>query len=190
MTPTETSTNAKSVPILERSAKVPISSSPAGRATAKPAIHVATAGVRKRGCTLLNREGRRPSLDMANHTRACPIWKTRMEEIMPSKAPISTTRCVQCNRLLPVTWAIIRSVLTSGAALSIRECQGTSPVSTMATEIYKTVATTSVAMMPIGTSRCGFLNAAHQNHRDQHHDDEGREVEAEVPAGRIQGVAV
>ena len=35
--------------------------------------------------------GSRPSRDMANHTRAWPSWNTRIDEIMPSMAPISTT---------------------------------------------------------------------------------------------------
>ena len=37
------------------------------------------------------------SRDMANQTRAWPSWKTRMDEIMPSMAPISTTRRTQCS---------------------------------------------------------------------------------------------
>ena len=39
-------------------------------------------------------------------------------------------------------------------------CHGTSPVSTTATAIYSMVQTTSVAIMPIGTSRCGFLHSS------------------------------
>ena len=35
--------------------------------------------------------------------------------------------------------------------------QGTMPVSTAATAIYKTVQISKEAMMPIGKSRCGFL---------------------------------
>ena len=42
----ETSTNANSVPMLERFETVPMSSSPAGMPTTNPATHVATAGVR------------------------------------------------------------------------------------------------------------------------------------------------
>ena len=48
-------------------------------------------------------------------------------------------------------------LLTTGAASSSNRCHGTMPVSTTATEMYSTVQTTNVAMMPIGRSRCGFL---------------------------------
>src|SRR5579885_1220900 len=44
-----TRTKANSVPMLERSASVPISKIPAGTPTTMPAIHVATCGVLKRG---------------------------------------------------------------------------------------------------------------------------------------------
>ena len=48
-------------------------------------------------------------------------------------------------------------LLTTGAASSISEFQGTIPVSTTATAMYSSVHTISVAMMPMGRSRCGFL---------------------------------
>ncbi len=41
--------------------------------------------------------GSRPSRDMANQTRAWPSWKTRIEEIMPSRAPIRTKSRTQCK---------------------------------------------------------------------------------------------
>ena len=71
-TPSETSTNANRVPMLERSASVPMSNIPAGMATKNPATQVLMCGVRKRGWTLEKICGSRPSRDMANHTRACP----------------------------------------------------------------------------------------------------------------------
>jgi len=51
MTPAETRTKAKRVPMLDISAKVPTSKRPEGMATRKPATTVAKAGVRKRGWT-------------------------------------------------------------------------------------------------------------------------------------------
>ena len=75
MTPMETRTKAKSVPMLERSASVPMSKRPEGMATTKPATQVEKAGVRKRGWTLEKTLGSRPSRDMENHTRDWPIWR-------------------------------------------------------------------------------------------------------------------
>jgi len=48
ITPAETTMNANSVPIFDKSANVPISQIPAGIPTTRPAIHVLTCGVRKR----------------------------------------------------------------------------------------------------------------------------------------------
>ena len=47
-TPADTTINAKSVPIFDRSANVPISQMPAGIPTTNPATQVLTCGVRKR----------------------------------------------------------------------------------------------------------------------------------------------
>src|SRR5579871_3120790 len=58
---------------------------------------------------------------MANQTRACPIWKTSREEIMPMSAPMRTTR----RRL--DTWSFLR-VLTTGAASSSSVSHLTRPV--------------------------------------------------------------
>src|ERR1700722_2337902 len=69
-TPIETSTKAKSVPIFDKSASVPISSIPLGMATRKPATQVATAGGGYRGGTLPNQRGKSRSRDMANQTLA------------------------------------------------------------------------------------------------------------------------
>src|ERR1700679_2132673 len=49
ITPSETSTNANSVPMFDIAANVPTSNSPAGIATSTPATQVANAGVRNRG---------------------------------------------------------------------------------------------------------------------------------------------
>jgi hypothetical protein len=67
-----------------------MSNSPAGIPTANPATQVATSGVRNLGCTLPSTFGNNPSRDIANQTRACPIWNTSSDEIMPMIAPNST----------------------------------------------------------------------------------------------------
>ena len=75
---------------------------------------------------------------------------------MPIIAPNSTTSRTQCNVAEPVLSSSRFRLLTTGAASSINRCQGTIPVSTTATEMYSRVQTTSVAIMPIGKSRCGL----------------------------------
>src|SRR5579864_7368340 len=72
ITPSETSTNANSVPMFERSAASPISTKPAGMPTAKQAIQVDQCGVLNFGCTAEKSLGSRPSRDMAYQIRACP----------------------------------------------------------------------------------------------------------------------
>src|SRR5579862_6683128 len=72
ITPNETRTNAKSVPMLERSAASPISTNPAGMPTAKQAIQVDQYGVWNFGCTAEKSLGKRPSRDMAYQIRAWP----------------------------------------------------------------------------------------------------------------------
>src|SRR5712671_6959168 len=91
MTPSETKTKANSVPMLERSAASPISTSPAGIPTAKQAIQVDQCGVLYFGCTAENNFGNNPSRDMAYQIRACPYWNTSKEEIIPVNAPITIT---------------------------------------------------------------------------------------------------
>src|ERR1700730_13588553 len=72
ITPSETSAKANSVPMLERSAASPMSTSPAGVPTAKQAIHVDQCGVLYLGCTAENSLGSSPSRDIAYQMRACP----------------------------------------------------------------------------------------------------------------------
>src|SRR6266704_6048732 len=72
ITPSETSTNANNVPIFDRSAASPISTSPAGIQTAKHAIHVDQCGVLNLGWTAEKSLGRSPSRDMAYQIRAWP----------------------------------------------------------------------------------------------------------------------
>src|SRR6266436_6256222 len=72
MTPIDTRTKANRVPMLERSAASPISTSPAGIPTAKQAIQVDQCGVLYLGWTAENSFGKRPSRDMAYQIRAWP----------------------------------------------------------------------------------------------------------------------
>ena len=97
---------------------------------------------------------------MANQTRAWPSWKTRMDEIMPSMAPIRTISSTQ-RRLLPPGMSERRfSALTTGAPSPMIDCHGTMPLRTMATPPYRRVQATSVARMPKGKSRCGRLHSS------------------------------
>src|SRR5580704_13418377 len=68
ITPIDTSTNANSVPMFDISASEPTSNNPDGIATRIPATQVANAGVRNRGCTLLNASGSNLSRLIANQT--------------------------------------------------------------------------------------------------------------------------
>jgi len=71
-TPAETTMNANSVPMFERSANVSISQMPAGIPTTRPAIHVLTCGVSNFGWIFENNFGSKPSRDIANQIRAWP----------------------------------------------------------------------------------------------------------------------
>src|ERR1041385_5924699 len=70
-TPSDTSTNAKSVPMLERSAASPMSTNPAGRPTAAPAIQVDQGGAPNRQRSEKS-PGSKPSRDMANQILVWP----------------------------------------------------------------------------------------------------------------------
>src|SRR5438105_15760198 len=72
ITPSETSTNANNVPIFDKSAASPISTSPAGIPTAKHAIHVDQCGVLNLGWPAEKHLGKSPSRDMAYQIRAWP----------------------------------------------------------------------------------------------------------------------
>ena len=72
---------------------------PAGMPTANPAIHVDQWGVLNLGARAENTFGNSPSRDIAYQIRACPYWKTRIDEIMPMSAPITITERDQ--RLAP-----------------------------------------------------------------------------------------
>src|SRR6476659_2693454 len=70
ITPSDTNANAKSVPIFDRSAASPMSTSPAGIPTAKQAIQVDQCGVLNLGWTAEKSFGSRPSRDIADQIRA------------------------------------------------------------------------------------------------------------------------
>ena len=70
--PTETTMNANSVPMLARSANVPMSQMPAGMPTARPGDPGADVRRLVHRVHLGERRGSSPSRDMANQMRACP----------------------------------------------------------------------------------------------------------------------
>src|SRR6185312_6147987 len=148
ITPSDTRTKANNVPMFERSAASPMSTSPAGIPTAKQAIQVDQCGVLNLGCTAEKSLGRSPSLDMAYQIRAWPYWNTSIEEIMPISAPSTITErkigCAPRTFSAYATGASAASPETNVVYLSI-------PSSTMATPTYKTVHTISDAIMPNGT---------------------------------------
>src|SRR4051812_37119510 len=91
ITPNDTSTNAKSVPMFDKSAASPMSTSPAGSPTTKPAIQVDQCGVLNRVCTAENNFGSSPSRDIANQMRVCPYWNTSSDDSIPISAPMMIT---------------------------------------------------------------------------------------------------
>src|SRR5215469_12952137 len=91
ITPSETSTKANKVPMFERSAASEISTRPAGIPTAKQAIQVDQYGVLNLGCTAEKNFGSSRSRDMAYQILACAYWYTRIEEIIPIRAPMIIT---------------------------------------------------------------------------------------------------
>src|ERR1700732_3837672 len=99
ITPSETRTKAKSVPIFERSAASLMAKIPAGTPTAKPAIQVDQCGVLNLGWIFEKNRGKSPSRDMAYQILAWPYWKTSSDEIMPVSAPI--TMMERDQRLAP-----------------------------------------------------------------------------------------
>ena len=71
-------------------------------------------------------------------------------------APNRTTNRIQRRVPPPGSNESFLSALTTGAASSIIDCQGTSPERVTATPTYSSVQITSVAMIPKGMSRCGL----------------------------------
>src|SRR5579883_1740019 len=152
ITPADTIINANRVPILDKSASVPISQMPAGTPTAKPASHVLTCGVRYFLCTLENTSGSNLSRDIANQIRAWPYWYTSKELSIPSRAPTVT---VKRSLFIPMA----ASAVATGEALS-SVFQLTIAVKTKATDVYSSVHTINVPIMPIGILRCGLRHSS------------------------------
>src|SRR5580704_6452434 len=75
-------------------------------------------------------------------------------------APTRTASCTQCNLPPPGSSATRLRAFTTGAASLATDNQGTNPVSTTATPIYRIVQISSVARIPIGTSRFGALHSS------------------------------
>src|SRR5712691_2610609 len=85
--PTETITNASSVPIETRLAASRIGRIAAKNATPTPVTTEVRYGVWNLGWILLTNCGRRPSLDIVQKTRDCPRSMTRITDDNPAIAP-------------------------------------------------------------------------------------------------------
>ena len=90
-TPTETTTNANSVPMLTRSASADSGTRPATAATAIPMATVKRYGVPYRGCTAPSQDGSSPSRLIAKNTRLCPSMRISTTVVRPASAPMLTT---------------------------------------------------------------------------------------------------
>ena len=92
-TAAETMTNAKSVPMLTRSARNPSGASAPPTATTRPTRIVDFQGVLNRGCTApKNEKGKRPSRAMASRMRGWLRLPTRSELVIPARIPSVTMR--------------------------------------------------------------------------------------------------
>ena len=87
-----TITNANSVPIETNSPSRLNGSNPPSTAATAPVTIVVTYGVRKRGWTFAKTGGSRPSLAIEKKIRGWPMSMTRMTELRPASAAISTAK--------------------------------------------------------------------------------------------------
>src|SRR5207244_964918 len=144
----QTITKANRVPMLVISARMPSGRSPAIVATNKPVRIVDFQGVRHFGWTAPKKLfGTRPSRPSANITRGWLNIITSNTEVIPVIAPKATRYCIQ-------TIPACLNASTTGASMLI--ClDGTIPVSTAETRMYRMVQIISDAMMPFGTSLAG-----------------------------------
>ena len=125
MTPAETSTKAKSVPMLVSSTTSLMLVTLANSATTMPVRIVVTCGVRYFGWIFAAHCGSRPSRAMEKKMRGCPSWNTISTEVHAKMAPSEMTPAAQ---FIPIA----EKAVASGCAVpSCSQCR--SPVSTMAT---------------------------------------------------------
>ena len=93
-----TSTNAKSVPMLDRfgeRADVEQAGGDGDDESGDPGGEGGRAEARMNAGRNFRQQP--VAADMANQTRACPSWKTRIDEIMPMIAPMRTASRTQCR---------------------------------------------------------------------------------------------
>ena len=103
--------NAKSVPMLTRSARVVRSTKPAMAATTTPVIRVIRYGVPKVGCTLAIARGSSPSRPIANPTRHWPSIRIIATTTRPMQAPTEMRSPIQST-------PAAENAVASGAASS------------------------------------------------------------------------
>ncbi|SKV42173.1 Uncharacterised protein [Mycobacteroides abscessus subsp. abscessus] len=150
MTPADTSTNANNVPTLTISSSPSIGVREAATATRKPTISVIRIGVPCEPVRASSR-GSSPSRHIAKITRICPSISTMTTVVSPANAPTAITLAAQST---PLRWNAVDRFGWESATR--RSLYLTMPESTTVTATYRTVTMTNEAMMPRGTSFCGF----------------------------------
>src|ERR1700674_4370060 len=149
-TAVQTMANASRVPMFTSSAKMRSGRTAPMAAQQHPVKVVAFQGVRKRSwIAAKNPGGSRPSRAMARKILGWLNIMTRSTEVMPATAPTETSNSAHGS-------PTCRNASDTGASILIW-LYGTIPVSTADTAIYNTVHKTNETMMPMGTSREGFL---------------------------------
>src|SRR3954454_23356016 len=148
-TPTATSTNANSVPMLTSSASSLSGTNVEMTATARPVTTVVRTGVPVLLLTVENTGGSSRSRLIAKNTRLCPSIRIIITVVSPSSAPAEMM-------VAKAGWPTERNASASGAS-TLMSVYLTIPVTTSDTATYRTVQMVSEARMPIGMSRCGFL---------------------------------
>src|SRR5205823_3076760 len=149
-TAAQTMTNANNVPMFVNCKRASIGNSPVSAATTAPIIIVLIQGVLNLGCTLAKRAfGTNPSRAIAKNTRGALSSMTSKTEVIPATPAEAMITSAQASPRC-------RNASDTPALTSIWSYL-TIPVSTATTAIYKIVQMISDAMIPIGTSRCGFF---------------------------------
>src|SRR5215475_16125029 len=94
-TPTETITNASSVPMETRLPASRTVKTAAKQATILPVTIVVIQGVWNFGCTLLTNGGSKPSSAIVQKIRDCPSSITKITELRPAMAPNFISEAIQ-----------------------------------------------------------------------------------------------
>ncbi len=125
MTPRQTRTKAKSVPMLVSSTILSSGEINAKNPTNTPVQMVVTCGVRYFGWMAANFFGSRPSRDIEKKIRGCPYWKIRRTAVIATTAPNDTHPAARFSPMKA-------SAFGSGSATP-RSCHGLMPTRTAAT---------------------------------------------------------